>query len=162
MPVSQIEQHAPRGALGEDTTIPVRESPFFIDGRWVDGEIGASFEALNPATCERIAAVPDGGADRAGEIADAAARACPNRAAATALEGGAILLKARDVLTARLDALARVVTEDKDKPVAGATREVSCAIQYLPWCAANSEESGQGRRAAARGSRSAWRSSRSP
>ena len=142
--------------------MPVREFPFFIDGRCDDGEIGARFEALTPATCERIAAVPDGGADRAGEIVDAAPRAFPKWAATTALERGAILLNARDALAARHDAPARVVTEDNDKPVAGATREVSFAIESLPWCAANSKESGLGRRAAATGSRSAWRSSRSP
>lgn len=53
----------------------------------------------------------------------------------TALARGAILLKARDILTANLDALARLVTEENGKPVAEARGEVSFAIQYLPWFA---------------------------
>jgi len=115
--------------------MPVREAPLFIDGRWVDGQAGTTFEVFNPATSEPIAVVPDGGADQALAAVDAAAKAFPTWAAMTALERGTILLKARDILTAKLDALARLVTEENGKPVAEARGEVSFAIQYLPWFA---------------------------
>ena len=115
--------------------MPVRESPLFIGGRWVNGQTGGTFEVLNPATTEPIAAVPDGGPEQARAAVDAAAGAFPRWAAMTALERGAILLKVRDILTARLDALARLITEENGKPVPEARGEVSFAIQYLPWFA---------------------------
>ena len=113
----------------------VKQYPLFIDGRWVNGDGRGRFDVLNPATSEPIAAVADGGAEEARAAVDAAARAFPGWAARTALERGAILLKARDILAGRLDALARLVTEENGKPVAEARGEVAFAIQYLPWFA---------------------------
>ncbi|HKV44244.1 MAG TPA: NAD-dependent succinate-semialdehyde dehydrogenase [bacterium] len=113
----------------------VREVPLFIDGRWVNGHIHGKFEVLNPATSEPIAAVPDGGPEQARAAVDAAAQAFPKWAALTALQRGAILLKARDILTSRIDALARLITEENGKPVAEAKGEVTFGIQYLPWFA---------------------------
>ncbi len=119
----------------------VREVPLYIDGRWVDGHPqegtgkAARFEVLNPATSEPVAVVPDGGPEQARAAVDAAARAFPKWAALTALERGAILLKAREILAGRLDALARLITEENGKPVAEARGEVAFAIQYLPWFA---------------------------
>jgi succinate-semialdehyde dehydrogenase/glutarate-semialdehyde dehydrogenase len=113
----------------------LKQYPLFIGGRWVDANGRGRFDVLNPATSEPIAGVPDGGADDARAAIDAAARAFPGWAAKTALERGAILLKARDILTARLDDLARLVTDENGKPVAEARGEVAFAIQYLPWFA---------------------------
>src|SRR5215470_12396848 len=114
----------------------VKQYPLFIDGRWADGTNGrGQFEVLNPATSEPIATVADGSVEEARAAVDAGARAFPAWAARTALERGAILLKARDILTARLDALARLVTEENGKPVAEARGEVAFAIQYLQWFA---------------------------
>ncbi|HEV2440548.1 MAG TPA: NAD-dependent succinate-semialdehyde dehydrogenase [bacterium] len=113
----------------------VKQYPLFIDGRWVNGNGRAGFEVLNPATSEPIATVADGSVEEARAAVDAAARAFPGWAAKTALERGAVLLKARDILSSRLDALARLVTEENGKPVAEARGEVAFAIQYLPWFA---------------------------
>src|SRR5437588_101917 len=113
----------------------VREFPLFIDGRWVNGQVAGKFEVLNPATSEPIAVVPDAGPEEARAAADAAALAFPIWAALTALERGALLLKARDILFAKIDALARLITEENGKPVAEARGEVGFAIQYLPWFA---------------------------
>jgi succinate-semialdehyde dehydrogenase/glutarate-semialdehyde dehydrogenase len=113
----------------------IKESPLFIDGRWVDGQTGGTFEVLNPATSEPIAVVPDGGPEQARAAVDAAAHAFPQWAALTALERGAILLRAREILAGRIDALARLITEENGKPVAEARGEVAFAIQYLPWFA---------------------------
>ncbi|TMI78909.1 MAG: aldehyde dehydrogenase family protein, partial [Bacillati bacterium ANGP1] len=113
----------------------VREFPLFIDGRWVNGQIAGKFEVLNPATSEPIAVVPDAGPEQARAAVDAAAQALPKWAALTALERGALLLKARDILFSKIDALARLITEENGKPVAEARGEVAFAIQYLPWFA---------------------------
>jgi succinate-semialdehyde dehydrogenase / glutarate-semialdehyde dehydrogenase len=112
-----------------------RECPLFVGGRWVDGQVGGKFEVFNPATSEPIAILPDGGPDLARAAVDAAAQAFPQWAALTALERGAILLKARDILRSRIDALARLITEENGKPVAEARGEVAFAIQYLQWFA---------------------------
>ncbi len=113
----------------------VRACPLFIGGRWVDGDGRGQFEVLNPATSEPIAVVPDGGPEQARAAVDAAAAALPGWMRLTALERGAILLKAREILASRLDALARLVTEENGKPVAEARGEVAFAIQYLSWFA---------------------------
>jgi succinate-semialdehyde dehydrogenase / glutarate-semialdehyde dehydrogenase len=119
----------------------VREAPLYIDGHWVNGDhrAGAStqgrFEVLNPATSEPIAVVPDAGPEQARAAVDAAARAFPKWAALPALERGAILLRARDILSSRIDPLGHLITEENGKPVAEARGEVAFAIQYLPWFA---------------------------
>lgn len=113
----------------------LRESPLFIDGRWIDGQVGGTFEVLNPATSLPIALVPDGGPEQARAAVEAAAAALPMWSTMTALERGAILLRARDLLASRVDALARLITEENGKPFAEAQGEVSFAIQYLPWFA---------------------------
>ncbi len=113
----------------------VRECPLFIGGRWVDGDGRGRFEVLNPATSDPIAAVSDGGPGEARAAVDAAARAFPAWAGLTALERGAILVKAREILAGRLDTLARLITEENGKPVTEARGEVAFAIQYLSWFA---------------------------
>ncbi len=115
--------------------MPVRACPLFIDGRWIDGDGGYKFEVLNPATSEPVALVPDGGPDQARAAVDAAAKAFPRWAALTALERGKVLLRARDLLTERTEALARLITEENGKPLAEARGEVTFAIQYLAWFA---------------------------
>ncbi len=115
--------------------MPLRESQLFIDGRWVNGQAGGRFEVLNPATSEPIAVVPDGGPEQARAAVDAAATAFPAWSTKTALERGTILLKARDLLTSRVDTLAHLITEENGKPLAEARGEVSFAIQYLSWFA---------------------------
>lgn len=112
-----------------------REYSLFIDGQWVPAGGRGHFEVLNPATGEPVAAVSDGGPEEARAAVDAAARAFPLWAARTPLERGAILLKARDILASRVDALARLITEENGKPVTEARGEVAFAIQYLPWFA---------------------------
>jgi succinate-semialdehyde dehydrogenase / glutarate-semialdehyde dehydrogenase len=113
----------------------VKDVSLFIDGRWIDGDKHATFEVRNPATSEPIAVVPDGGGEQARRAVDAAARAFPAWARLPALERGAVLLKARDILAGRIDALARLVTEENGKPLAEARGEVAFAMQYLPWFA---------------------------
>ena len=113
----------------------VKACPLFIGGRWVDGDGRGQFEVLNPATSEPIAVVPDGGPEQARAAVDAAAAAFPGWVRLTALERGAILVKAREILAGRLDALARLITEENGKPVAEARGEVTFAIQYLSWFA---------------------------
>src|SRR5207253_2114308 len=128
------EQHAESFARG-GRAMPVRACPLFIDGRWINGDRGSQFEVLNPATSEPVALVPDGGPDQARAAVDAAARAFPQWAALTALERGKVLLRARDLLAERTDALARLITEENGKPLAEARGEVTFAIQYLTWFA---------------------------
>jgi succinate-semialdehyde dehydrogenase / glutarate-semialdehyde dehydrogenase len=45
--------------------MPLRESPLFVDGRWINGQVGGTWEVLNPATSQPIAVVPDAGPEQA-------------------------------------------------------------------------------------------------
>ena len=57
-----------------------------IDGNWTDARNGGAWHVHNPATEQRIASVPFGGADEATAAIDAAHRALPAWQAMTAYD----------------------------------------------------------------------------
>lgn len=89
----------------------------------------------NPATGETIAELPDAGRDDAWRAIDEAAKAFPKWAGTPALERGKILRRIYDLMTERLDDLARLVTEENGKPYEEAKREVAFATAYFSWFA---------------------------
>lgn len=107
----------------------------FIDGAWAPAANRATLEVRNPATGAVIAQVPDGGLAEARAAIDAAHRAFPAWSALPAIERGKILVKARDLIMARVDEIARLVTLENGKPVAEAKGEVTFASGYLGWFA---------------------------
>ncbi|MCX4647015.1 NAD-dependent succinate-semialdehyde dehydrogenase [Streptomyces sp. NBC_01446] len=105
----------------------------FIDGQWGDATSGARFDVVNPATEEVIATVANGGPEdalraieTAGRVQNAWARTAPR-------ERGEILRRAYDLLMARQDQLALIMTAEMGKPLAEAKGEVAYAAEFFRW-----------------------------
>lgn len=105
----------------------------FIGGRWRDAADGKVFDVENPATGNVLAAVADAGpAD--GDDALATAVAAQAAWARTAPRyRSEILRRAFDLVMARQDWLAEVMTSEMGKPLAEAKGEVAYAAEFLRW-----------------------------
>jgi aldehyde dehydrogenase (NAD+) len=90
-----------------------------IGGEWVGASDHASFETRNPARADEVLAVfPSATAADAAQAVAAAAEAFPAWAATPAPARGAILFKAAELLTERLDEVARTLTREEGKTLA--------------------------------------------
>ena len=103
-----------------------------IGGEWVAASDHASFETRYPADPDDVLAVfPAATAADAAQAAAAAAEAFPAWRATPAPARGAILFKAAELLTERLDEVARTLTREEGKTLAEATGEVLRARDIL-------------------------------
>ncbi|MCX4834285.1 MULTISPECIES: NAD-dependent succinate-semialdehyde dehydrogenase [unclassified Streptomyces] len=105
----------------------------FIDGQWGDAASGARFDVVNPATEEVIATVADGGPDDALRAIETAGRVQNDWARTAPRERGEILRRAYDLLMARQDQLALIMTTEMGKPLAEAKGEVAYAAEFFRW-----------------------------
>jgi aldehyde dehydrogenase (NAD+) len=100
----------------------------YIGGKWVDGRAGRTFEAINPANENVIAQI------HAADIADvesaveAAAQAFKSWRLVPAPLRGELLFKIGDLLKARKEELARLLTQDMGKVITEARGDVQEAI----------------------------------
>lgn len=107
----------------------------FIAGDWVQAASGATFDSVNPATGEVIDAVADGGFDDAVRAIEAAQAAFPAWSATTAYQRSRLLYRAWELMMARKEALARLMTTEQGKPLKAARNEVQYAADFLLWYA---------------------------
>jgi len=105
----------------------------YIDGRWVDGE--RHIVVNNPATGERVAQVPQFGAEETRQAIEAANRALPAWRARTAKERSALLRKWFELLLANQDDLAAIMTAEQGKPFTEARGEIAYAASFIEWFA---------------------------
>ncbi|WP_278185422.1 NAD-dependent succinate-semialdehyde dehydrogenase [Marinobacter salicampi] len=112
----------------------LRESAF-INGQWVQARSGETFAVVNPANGERLANVPDMGADETRQaIADAAA-AWPAWRSTVAKERANILRRWFDLVMAHQEDLARLMTAEQGKPLAESRGEVAYGGSFIEWFA---------------------------
>jgi len=121
-----------------DTFLSEGPKRLLIGGRWVEAASGKTFDAINPATGEALAAVAEGDAEDANR-AVAAARAAfedgpwPRM---TASERGRIIYKVAELLEERAELFAQVETLDNGKPLVAARRDdVPLSIDYFRYYA---------------------------
>ena len=105
----------------------------YINGQWPSG--GSAFAVHNPANGEQIGTAPDGGAADARAAIDAACAAFPAWAAAGAYERSAKLYRAWELMMAKREELARLMTAEQGKPLKMALTEVKYAADFLLWFA---------------------------
>jgi len=106
-----------------------------INGQWVNARSGKTWDVINPATEEKIITVPFGDAADAHEAIQAAHAAQPKWAAMTAYERGVVLQKTADLIRARLDELAPIMTRECGKALAEARAEWGGTANYMEWFA---------------------------
>ncbi|ANW67201.1 NAD-dependent succinate-semialdehyde dehydrogenase [Mycobacterium sp. djl-10] len=104
-----------------------------IGGDWRDAMDGRVFDVENPATGEVLAAVADGGPADADDALAAAVAAQGSWARTAPRYRSEILRRAYDVVMARQDWLAEVMTLEMGKPLQEARGEVAYAAEFLRW-----------------------------
>src|SRR5476649_2445839 len=103
----------------------------YIDGQWLSG--GPAYAVNDPASGERIADVPRGGAEETNQAIDAAQRALPAWRALTAKERSVRLRRWSDLMLANQRELATLLSREQGKPLAEAMGEVVYAASFLEW-----------------------------
>lgn len=87
-----------------------------VDGRWVESDSGRTFDAINPATGEVLAAVPEGTREDAARAVAAARRATATIGRMPVWERSRLCLRLADAIEARREELARALSQDQGKP----------------------------------------------
>jgi succinate-semialdehyde dehydrogenase/glutarate-semialdehyde dehydrogenase len=104
-----------------------------INGEWVTGERWIDVD--NPATGQKIGRVPRLGRAETEAAIAAAEKAMGPWAAKTGKERAAVLRRYFDLIMARQDELAAILTEEQGKPLAEAKAEIAYAACFIEWFA---------------------------
>jgi succinate-semialdehyde dehydrogenase / glutarate-semialdehyde dehydrogenase len=118
----------------ERTVVSAVPTGLFIGGEWRDGG-GRRFAVEDPATGETVTEVADGGPEDAAAALDAATSVQADWAASPPRQRGEILRRAFELLTARSDDLALLMTLEMGKPLAESKAEVVYAAEFFRWFA---------------------------
>ncbi len=108
------------------TTAPLIKN--HIDGRWVEGERGETFETRNPANGELLGHVCRATAADVDRTVEAARRAYDKWRRVPAPRRGEILFRAGEILLRRKEEIARLMTREMGKVIAEARGDVQEAI----------------------------------
>ena len=107
----------------------------YIDGRWVDGDDGSTFQVANPATGRTIAEVASCGANETRRAIEAAASAMVEWRQRSAKERAAVLRTWFNLMMGAQEDLARILTAEQGKPLAEARGEIAYGAAYIEWFA---------------------------
>ena len=105
----------------------------FVGGKWVTASDAGRFDVLDPATGAVIASVANGTEADAIAAVDAAHSAAEAWAATPPRQRGEILRQAWELMNARGEELARLITLENGKALADARGEVSYAAEFFRW-----------------------------
>jgi succinate-semialdehyde dehydrogenase/glutarate-semialdehyde dehydrogenase len=106
----------------------------YIGGEWRDGANGA-FAVEDPATGETLCEVADASPEDAKAALDAAVAAQAAWAQHPPRERGEILRRAFEMIVARADDLALLMTLEMGKPVSESKAEITYGAEFLRWFA---------------------------
>src|SRR3954470_12218615 len=107
----------------------------FVGGTWGGGSRGATFPVLDPATEETLAEVADASDDDALAAVGAAHAALPAWAATPPRQRGEILRKAFELMSARSEQFARLMSAENGKSLRDARGEATYAAEFFRWYA---------------------------
>ncbi|QPH55736.1 NAD-dependent succinate-semialdehyde dehydrogenase [Pontivivens ytuae] len=107
----------------------------YINGEWVDGDGGKTFDVTNPANGEVIAQVADLGRPEVARAIDAADAAQAGWAAMLAADRAKLLMKWYDLIMAAQEDLATLITAEMGKPIKEARGEVAYGASFIQWFA---------------------------
>jgi succinate-semialdehyde dehydrogenase/glutarate-semialdehyde dehydrogenase len=115
----------------------VTEHQLYIGGAWRPANSGKTFDVHNPATGELLARCADGGRDEVKDAIAAAHAAFPAWRDTPAGQRAQLLSKAAAMMLERVDALAKILTQENGKPLSESVMETQVAAAFLQW---NAEE----------------------
>ncbi|WP_294563650.1 NAD-dependent succinate-semialdehyde dehydrogenase [uncultured Arthrobacter sp.] len=104
-----------------------------IGGEWRDSSTGASFNIEDPATGKTLISIADATPADGAAALDAAVAAQEDWARTAPRERGEILRRAFELVTARADDFALLMTLEMGKPLAEARGEVTYGAEFLRW-----------------------------
>uniref|UniRef100_UPI0040482036 NAD-dependent succinate-semialdehyde dehydrogenase n=1 Tax=Yoonia sp. TaxID=2212373 RepID=UPI0040482036 len=107
----------------------------YINGTWTKGTSGERFDVINPANEEVLASVASADIPDADAALDAAQAAMKDWAARTPRERSEVLRKAWEMMTARLDYFAHLMTLENGKAGVDAKGEATYAAEFFRWFA---------------------------
>ena len=113
----------------------MNHTDLYIDGAWLAGARGERFDVVNPATEEVIASVASAETADADAALDAAESAFADWAGRKPRERSEILRRCWELMTARLDDFARLITLENGKARADAMGEATYAAEFFRWFA---------------------------
>ena len=121
------------GANDEQAVLDQVPTGLYIGGEWRQATAGGKLAVEDPATGEPIAEVADATPEDALAALGAAAEAQAAWAATAPRERGEILRRAYELLLARADELALVMTLEMGKPLGESRAEINYAAEFLRW-----------------------------
>lgn len=104
-----------------------------LNGQWSESASGERFEIVNPATEEVITTVANGNAADARRAIEAAGAAQAQWAKSAPRFRSEILRRAYELIMARQEELALLMTTEMGKPLAEARGEVAYAAEFFRW-----------------------------
>ena len=107
----------------------------YINGSWEKGTKDERFDVINPATEEVLASVASADIADADAALDAAEAAMKDWAARTPRQRSEVLRKAWELMTARLDYFANLITLENGKAGSDAKGEATYAAEFFRWFA---------------------------
>ncbi|WP_231632149.1 NAD-dependent succinate-semialdehyde dehydrogenase, partial [Streptomyces clavuligerus] len=130
-PPTEQEDTPPMTLRTERDVLAAVPDGCLIDGVW--RPTATVFDVHDPATGEVLAQVADATPAEAAEALDAACRAQPGWAATPPRQRAELLRRAYDLLLARADDFALLITLEMGKPLAESQGEVRYAADFLLW-----------------------------
>ncbi len=113
----------------------MNHTDLFIGGEWRPGGEGARFDVLNPADESVLASVASATTDDAIAAIDAADAAFADWAARTPRQRAEVLRRAFELMTARIEEFAHLITLENGKARADAMGEAAYAAEFFRWFA---------------------------
>ena len=107
----------------------------YINGQWKPGSANVRFDVFNPATEELIETVASAEITDADAALDAAEAAMKDWSARTPRARSEVLRKAWELMTARLEEFAHLITLENGKAHADAIGEATYAAEFFRWFA---------------------------
>jgi succinate-semialdehyde dehydrogenase/glutarate-semialdehyde dehydrogenase len=108
-------------------------SGLLIAGNWVEASDGGTFDVQDPATGQVLATLASATSDDAVAALDAADAAQASWALTAPRERAEILRRAFDLVTARTEDFALLMTLEMGKPLAESRGEVAYGAEFLRW-----------------------------
>ena len=117
--------------ITEQRVLDAAPKQLFIDGRWQDGQDGATFEVDDPSTGKPLCSVADASAEDGMRALTSAADAQTSFAATSPRQRAELLMNAYHLLHERIDDLSLLMTLEMGKPLAESRGEIVYAAQFF-------------------------------
>jgi succinate-semialdehyde dehydrogenase/glutarate-semialdehyde dehydrogenase len=106
-----------------------------IDGDWTKSASGKSIPVVNPATGEKIGSVAHAGTADLDRALDAAEKGFRTWRKVSAFDRSKVMRRAAELLRARADQIAPLLTQEQGKPLPEAKGETLAAADVIDWFA---------------------------